>query len=401
MTEYIPPSENVPIFNDDLFIQPDTSLTVGVADKRYLKFPSAQGAETLSNTTISGTLDVSGATIFSSNIAPQSYADTTAVGDNPQNLITKDYADITYSSTVLLNSVNTWTSENYWDSSALCTYDCFSKFNAGIGYNNNYSVTTSMTLPKSVSSACILVGDIGVTITLSNVDMNGVCYYLTSDAFSFNITVSGTDQIFPYLVSSITVQGNETISLQYRGDGWMQVGGTYGTLSTIRNPLTTTIPIQSDGILNLSTNASTSTIYNIRTVNTNFNNAKNIGWINDSDVVQYYPYGTGTTITGTGTTLSYPLNGYYSVNITGNATIILPSITDKIIGAEIKLRRISNTAFTTSIQTPAGSSQTIWPNSLVNTPTANGTPSQCMSATQYCCIIRCIGTTGWAVVSSD
>ena len=56
MSEYDPPTENLPIFNSDLFNISDSALTVGIADKRYLKFPTAQGAETIPTLTVSSTL---------------------------------------------------------------------------------------------------------------------------------------------------------------------------------------------------------------------------------------------------------------------------------------------------------------------------------------------------------
>lgn len=64
MSVYNPPIENVPIFDSALFRDTNTesSLTVAQADKRYLRFPLAQGDEALLNTTVSGTLGVSGVT---------------------------------------------------------------------------------------------------------------------------------------------------------------------------------------------------------------------------------------------------------------------------------------------------------------------------------------------------
>lgn len=58
MSSYNPPIENVPIFDSSLFREnnADTSLTITQADKRYLRYPVAQGNETLQGATIQGSL---------------------------------------------------------------------------------------------------------------------------------------------------------------------------------------------------------------------------------------------------------------------------------------------------------------------------------------------------------
>lgn len=54
MSEYPPPREIVPIFNPLDFISPDTSITIEYANKNYLKFPVAQGTETLQEIFVNG-----------------------------------------------------------------------------------------------------------------------------------------------------------------------------------------------------------------------------------------------------------------------------------------------------------------------------------------------------------
>lgn len=58
MSSYNPPIENVPIFDSSLFRDnnAETSLTITQADKRYLRYPVAQGNETLQGATIQGAL---------------------------------------------------------------------------------------------------------------------------------------------------------------------------------------------------------------------------------------------------------------------------------------------------------------------------------------------------------
>jgi hypothetical protein len=50
-----PPDPNVSTFNNLYWIAKDEAVTIEYADKNYLKFPVAQGSETLQNFTVSGT----------------------------------------------------------------------------------------------------------------------------------------------------------------------------------------------------------------------------------------------------------------------------------------------------------------------------------------------------------
>lgn len=55
MANYLPPTENLPIFDNSVFTSNDSVLTESVAAKTYLKFPTAQGNETLQSITVAGT----------------------------------------------------------------------------------------------------------------------------------------------------------------------------------------------------------------------------------------------------------------------------------------------------------------------------------------------------------
>ena len=54
MANYNPPLENLPIFDNTLFLTADIPLTQGAADLRYLRFPNAQGTENLLNINVAG-----------------------------------------------------------------------------------------------------------------------------------------------------------------------------------------------------------------------------------------------------------------------------------------------------------------------------------------------------------
>ena len=55
MANYIPPTENLPIFDNSVFTNNDTPVTIDYANKHYLKYPNAQGTENLQAITVSGT----------------------------------------------------------------------------------------------------------------------------------------------------------------------------------------------------------------------------------------------------------------------------------------------------------------------------------------------------------
>lgn len=55
MASYLPPLEDLPIFNDELFTDGEDLVTIEYANKHYLRFPKAQGTETLQAIIVNGT----------------------------------------------------------------------------------------------------------------------------------------------------------------------------------------------------------------------------------------------------------------------------------------------------------------------------------------------------------
>jgi len=76
-----PPSPNVNRFNNLYWISADDGLTIGVGDLRYLKFPNAQGTETLLATNVNGTLTATGLANFTNVNPPTSTATQPASTD--------------------------------------------------------------------------------------------------------------------------------------------------------------------------------------------------------------------------------------------------------------------------------------------------------------------------------
>ena len=68
MAQYLPPTENVPIFDTSLFNHNTTPLTFEDAITKFLTFPTAQGTETLLDVNITGTLTANGSAIFNDPI---------------------------------------------------------------------------------------------------------------------------------------------------------------------------------------------------------------------------------------------------------------------------------------------------------------------------------------------
>jgi hypothetical protein len=54
MASYEPPTEDLPIFDPEVFLTGDEPLTYNIAVKKFLKYPYAQGTENLQDITISG-----------------------------------------------------------------------------------------------------------------------------------------------------------------------------------------------------------------------------------------------------------------------------------------------------------------------------------------------------------
>lgn len=57
MADYKPPTEQLPIFDSSVFLSGDQTLTQNQADKRYLRYPNAQGTENLQAINVNGPAD--------------------------------------------------------------------------------------------------------------------------------------------------------------------------------------------------------------------------------------------------------------------------------------------------------------------------------------------------------
>lgn len=68
MSDYSPPTENLPIFDASVFNQSEEYITQGDADKRYLRFPNAQGTENLASINVNGSATFRASCEFNNSI---------------------------------------------------------------------------------------------------------------------------------------------------------------------------------------------------------------------------------------------------------------------------------------------------------------------------------------------
>ena len=84
MANYNPPLEDLPIFDNSVFIIPDTAITKEYADKHYLKYPNAQGTENLL------AINVAGLATMLSGIDIADNTNKSNIDQSGANLIIKD-----------------------------------------------------------------------------------------------------------------------------------------------------------------------------------------------------------------------------------------------------------------------------------------------------------------------
>ena len=183
MSEYDPPTENLPIFDPVVFSTGDEPLTYNIAVKKFLKYPSAQGTENLQAINVNGISTFNAAANFNKPIVMSS----ATVADR----------EIESSTYTVLNASNTDIgSVSYTSNSILYN----SKINSGRQVFNN---TTSLGVNLEVMA---MTADEGVTMTRPLV-MTGTTLNraITSSSYkmlsgtnvlSGEIAMSGADQIY-------------------------------------------------------------------------------------------------------------------------------------------------------------------------------------------------------------
>ena len=75
MADYTPPTEDLPIFDSSVFLVGDEFITQNQADKRYLRYPNAQGTENLQTINVNGVATFNSTSDFKANATFEPTAD--------------------------------------------------------------------------------------------------------------------------------------------------------------------------------------------------------------------------------------------------------------------------------------------------------------------------------------
>ena len=117
MASYTAPSENLPIFDPTVFINDLTPITIAEGDKRYLRFPFAQGAEYLTDIFVGGTSTFSGPVAFNDPTLPTSAGTIPVSTDSSTKIPTTAWVQTAITGAIptsLLGLNNTWTGTQNW-----------------------------------------------------------------------------------------------------------------------------------------------------------------------------------------------------------------------------------------------------------------------------------------------
>jgi hypothetical protein len=261
MSSYNPPIENVPIFDSALFREAnDGTLTIAVADKRYLKYPNAQGTETLQ------AINVNGLATFNQP--------TTMTYNNGTILtIQRTGGGVTNAGLVMTNAGINQNSGSYVNSLNQINMNSNSDINIAGGSIYQYQPSSSYFVRQYLNSGA-LKWDSNVSGSVQNV-----------------FTLNNTDLTFaPPIKSSATIPASNDSSTRVPTTAWVQSAITSGSSNITPNSVTITP--------------------------TNFNTAGlksswNYGSISSINGIASTVYGT---------TSSYVPNGVPRIRIKGNTT---------------------------------------------------------------------------------
>ena len=79
MASYLPPTEELPIFDNSVFQSNDENITFSQATTEFLRFPIAQGTETFNNPTIQKRIDISPDVLTVSDYGNSVYTELTPI----------------------------------------------------------------------------------------------------------------------------------------------------------------------------------------------------------------------------------------------------------------------------------------------------------------------------------
>lgn len=203
MSSYAPPTENVAIFDSINFTSGDIALTQDQADKRYLRFPNAQGKETLQ------IIDVNGLATFNNNIVQAgdfNIAQATTT-NTPNTLkasnVTSNWGTTSANHTLRASDSISGNSINFYPNLPASNYNSIVQVNDRAVVSNGGSLvaTVAGTTTNSgirINSTSTTIGQGGTTSTPSS--------FVRCDASG--VTLSSVSNITIDPLNTLTVDGN-------------------------------------------------------------------------------------------------------------------------------------------------------------------------------------------------
>lgn len=239
MAEYLPPTEDLPIFNSSLFISQEDPISIGTGDSRYLRFPTSQGSETINgNLTTTGNSITNGTTtsIGQTNtnriesIAGTLNIQTSGIGDIEMGLDTATSGNTVFRGQninfIAYNSVQIEATNAFW-----------TNIGQGNFYYRAYNGAPQIIMGNqttAVDYAAIVAENTGLTI----------------ESYSRPMDLVGTTVAINQLTTGNTVIGNATGTISMTGNMLRPIQiGTYASQSSYSTTSSTPVRTYLGGTL--------------------------------------------------------------------------------------------------------------------------------------------------------
>ena len=187
MAGYLPPTEDLPIFDESVFRTGDEPLTYNTAIKKFLRYPNAQGKEFLQE------IQVEGNSIFNQSIAVNNGSNitiaTSSGGNSDTTFISSDTISITNveaSGDPVTNTMTTTAGELRFNNND--TY--ITQILPGqVQYNNNFTNTFSVMNPNAVNFV-----DYGFANSIEAID-NSLVFTTNVIGSGYNFRPEGNERL--------------------------------------------------------------------------------------------------------------------------------------------------------------------------------------------------------------